>query len=409
MYNLLSGLRVIEAASFVAGPSCGLHLAQMGAEVIRIDTIGGGPDYTRWPVDDKNQPLYWEGLNKGKRSIAVNLRDPRGRDLMLDIITAQTGHSGLLITNFPVEGFLSYDVLAQRRKDLICMRIMGWPDGRPAMDYTVNAASGLPFLTGPAECETPVNHLLPAWDLLTGAYGAFALLAAEKNRQVTGRGEEIRLPLSDIVASSLSYTGMVAETLVRDLKRERTGNDVYGAFGRDFTTRDGKQIMVVAITAKQWRELLASLGLETNISSLEKELGLSFAKEAGLRFEHRERLFPIFQQAISYIDFTDLAERFDRRGVTWSPFRTMYDAVRQDERMFASNPIFESIDHISGHRYPAAGTAATLPTAQRGHVRGAPRLGQDTDAVLADVLGLSEQAIGHLHDQGLVASQEDQV
>jgi len=73
MYELLKGLRVVEGAAFIAGPSCGLHLAQMGAEVIRFDHIGGGPDFRRWPLSPDGHSLYWEGLNKGKKSVAINL------------------------------------------------------------------------------------------------------------------------------------------------------------------------------------------------------------------------------------------------------------------------------------------------------------------------------------------------
>ena len=90
MYDLLKGLRVVEGAAFVAGPSCGLYLAQMGAEVIRIDTIGGGPDFGRWPLAAENgRSLYWEGFNKAKKSVAINLSSPEGRALavrMADII-----------------------------------------------------------------------------------------------------------------------------------------------------------------------------------------------------------------------------------------------------------------------------------------------------------------------------------
>lgn len=88
MYDLLSGLRVVEAASFVAGPSAGMQLAHMGAEVIRIDQIGGGPDFHRWPLAPGGSSLYWEGLNKGKKSIAIDLTRPEGRELAVALASA---------------------------------------------------------------------------------------------------------------------------------------------------------------------------------------------------------------------------------------------------------------------------------------------------------------------------------
>jgi 2-methylfumaryl-CoA isomerase len=88
MYSLLKGLRIVEGASFIAAPSCGLHLLQLGADVIRFDTIGGGPDFTRWPRAESGASFYWEGLNKGKKSIALDLSRPEGRELALAIATA---------------------------------------------------------------------------------------------------------------------------------------------------------------------------------------------------------------------------------------------------------------------------------------------------------------------------------
>jgi 2-methylfumaryl-CoA isomerase len=132
MYDLLTGLRVVEGAAFIAGPSCGLHLAQMGAEVIRFDAIGGGPDYRRWPVAPGGDSLYWEGLNKGKKSIAIDLRRPEGRELAVGIATAPGENAGLFLTNYPVKGFLSHEALAARRADIITVRVMGWADGSPA-------------------------------------------------------------------------------------------------------------------------------------------------------------------------------------------------------------------------------------------------------------------------------------
>ena len=101
MYDLLKGLTVIEGAAFVAGPSCGLYFAQMGADVIRFDQIGGGPDARRWPLGPQGQSLYWEGLNKGKRSIALDLSKPEGRELAQRIAASA---DGLFVTQLPRRG-----------------------------------------------------------------------------------------------------------------------------------------------------------------------------------------------------------------------------------------------------------------------------------------------------------------
>jgi len=407
VYQLLSGLRVVEAAAFVAGPTGGLYLAQMGAEVIRIDQIGGGPDYRRWPLTEQGDSLYWEGLNKAKRSIQIDLSRSEGRELAVALATAPGDEAGLFLTNFPVDGFLSHANLAARRADIITARIMGWADGKPALDYTVNAAVGVPAMTGfpgsgPVGDTRPVNAVLPAWDLLGGTWAAFAMVSALHRRRQTGEGAEIRVPLSDLAATSLSHLGFAAEALLQG-DRGRLGNDLFGAFGRDFATADGQRIYLVAITPKQWRGLVAALGLADAVAAVESQTGADFTRDEGARFTHRALLFPLFEAAMAVQSLAQLAPRLDAAGVTWGPYQTLAQAVHGDARLFTANPQFQTIAHKSGLTYPAAGPAATLAGEARGAVRPAPQLGADTDAVLAEVLGLASGAIGRLHDEGLVA------
>ncbi len=402
MYDLLKGLRVVEAAAFIAGPSCGLHLAQMGAEVIRIDQIGGGPDYRRWPLaPDGGASLYWEGLNKSKKSVALDLSRPEGRELAQRIATAPGENAGLFVTNFPVEGFLSYERLKTLRSDLICVRVMGWPDGRPAVDYTVNSAVGVPMMTGPVDSDAPVNHVLPAWDLLAGAYAAFALLSAERSRRATGEGCEVRLPLSDLAIASLGHLGQIAEVQTSGHDRPRMGNDLFGAFGRDFLTADGRRLMVVAITPRQWTGLVSTLDLDAAVTSLELKLGVNFSRDEGARFTHRAHLAPLFEAAFAIRPAAALTAAFETKGVTWGPYQGLGEAVRNDPYFNSANPVLSEVDHPSGYRYLTPGPAATLAGAPRSPATPAPRLGRDTDEVLAEVLGLSEGEIARLRDQGL--------
>jgi 2-methylfumaryl-CoA isomerase len=404
MYELLAGMRVVEAAAFIAGPSCGLHLAQMGAEVIRIDQIGGGPDFGRWPrAPEDGASLYWEGLNKAKKSVALDLARPEGRELAARIATAPGDNAGLFITNFPADGFLSYERLRNRRPDLICVRVMGWPDGRPAVDYTVNCAVGVPLMTGPEGDSTPVNHVLPAWDLLAGAYAAFGLMAAERARRATGEGREVRIPLSDLAIASLGHLGQIGEVATTGRDRPRMGNDLYGAFGRDFVTADGRRLMIVAITPRQWSALVTVLGLGERVSGLETELGVTFARDEGARFEHRDRLLPMVESAIRDRAFAELTSAFEAQGVTWGPYQSLKQAVGEDPYFNAANPLLVEIDHPSGWRYLTPGPAATLPASERGAPVAAPPLGRDTDRVLAEVLGLTDGEIAGLHDRGVAA------
>lgn len=395
MYNLLSGLSVIEASSFVASPSAGLYCAQLGAEVIRVDQIGGGPDFHRWPVTANNDSLYWENLNRAKKSLALDLGRPEGRELLQALIRA----TGQVITNFPAKGFMAHDVLSDGRADLITVRIMGWADGSPALDYTVNNAVGYPMMTGAG--PEPVNHVLPAWDLLSGAYAAFALLAALRRRSETGMGSEVRIPLSDVAIGTAANLGGVAEVLYNNENRPRLGNAVYGLFGRDFMTADGVRTMIVVVTHRQWSNLLAALGLQQAVAAIEAARGVSFAKDDGLRFAHRDALFPLFDQAIGARTHADLVQAFDAGGVVHSAYRTMLDAAR-DPDLVANNPIFGAVENPSGFAYPAAGAFATIPQLARHAPRPAPRNGEHSEQVLAERLSLPSGEVARLIDAGIV-------
>ena len=395
MYDLLSGLSIIEASSFVASPTAGLYCAQFGAEIIRVDQIGGGPDFHRWPVTADNSSLYWENLNRAKKSVALDLSRHEGRELLQELVAA----TGQFITNFPAEGFLSHEKLAKLRPDLVTVRVMGWPDGTPALDYTVNNAVGYPMLTGPG--PEPVNHVLPAWDLLTGAYAAFALLAAIQRRSATGEGSEVRVPLSDVAIGTLANLGGIGEVLYSGQNRPRLGNAVYGLFGRDFVTADGQRVMVVVVTHRQWAKLLAALGLEGAVAAIEAERGVSFAADDGLRFTHRDALYPLFEAEFARRSHADLAETLDAAGIVHSAYRTMLDAAR-DPSMVDDNPMFSPFaGNPSGFAYPAAGAFGTVPQMERGQPLAAPHNGEHTEEVLTRYLNLSSGEIARLIDNGI--------
>ena len=166
-----------------------MTLAQLGADVIRFDQLGGGLDYTRWPLAESGQSLFWAGLNKGKRSISLDLRSEQGRELATELICAGDGpDSGLLLTNFPARGWLAYDRLTERRADLIMVALTGNPDGSSEVDYTVNPATGFPWATGPRNLAEPLNSVLPAWDIATGSLAAIGLAGGRAVAHADGGG-----------------------------------------------------------------------------------------------------------------------------------------------------------------------------------------------------------------------------
>jgi 2-methylfumaryl-CoA isomerase len=402
VHGILSGLRVIEGSAFVAAPLGGMTLAQLGADVIRFDPIGGGLDSSRWPITADGKSLFWAGMNKGKRSVAIDIRSPRGRELLTDLITAPGDDAGLFLTNFPATGWLDYDRLAARRPDLVMVNIVGNHDGSSAVDYTVNPATGFPWATGPMNLGVPFNHLLPAWDAITGTLAAAGVLAAERHRRLNRQGQLVRLALSDVAFAMVGHLGKIAEVQVNKTERLKTGNYLYGAFGRDFATKEGKRIMVVGLTSRQWQNLVEATGIQDACSQIEKLLGVDLSDE-GDRFASREVIGAVLKPWIISRTLPEVAEIFDAHDVCWGPYQTFTELVETDLRCSSENPMFDLVDQPGIGTYLMPGSPLAFGACERVPPRAAPRLGEHTDEVLAGILGLSDAAIGRLHDDGVVA------
>src|SRR6056297_3233518 len=214
MNRMLKGMRVVEGSAFVAVPLAGMTLAQMGAEVIRFDRIGGGLDAGRWPLAPSGQSLFWAGLNKGKKSVAVDVQRPEGRELVTRIVTAPGEDAGMFLTNLRVRGWMDYETLSRIREDLIIVTLMGDRHGRPQVDYTVNPSLGIPDMTGPVGWSEPVAHAMPAWDVAAGHLGVSSLLAAERARLRRGRGQEVEVALKDVAAATIGHLGLIGNAAV---------------------------------------------------------------------------------------------------------------------------------------------------------------------------------------------------
>ena len=402
MYSILEGLRIVEASAFVAAPTGGLTLAQLGADVIRVDPIGGGVDAKRWPLAESGASIYWAGLNKCKRSITVNLRAPEGRELVARLVARPGEDGGCFLTNLPVRSALTYDALAARRSDVVMVQITGHRDGSTALDYTVNSAVGFPMITGPARRDAPVNHVFPAWDVITGLTAATGILAAMRRRRDTGEGEHITLALSDVGYATVGHLGHIGEAIVNSAERAPNGNDLYGAFGRDFATKDGRRVMIAAITARQWKSLLDAIDGHEAMRHVEAMLGVDLSDE-GQRFEARDVIAPVVARWVGARGYDEVRVAFDAARVCWGPYQSFLDMVRDDPRCSTRNPLFEDIDQPGIGRFIAPGSPLEFRRHARQAVRPAPTLGQHTDEILAEVLGLSSAKIGELRDKGLVA------
>jgi 2-methylfumaryl-CoA isomerase len=398
----LAGLRVIEISSFVAAPLGGLTLAQLGAEVIRVDPLGGAPDVRRWPLAPSGTSLYWTGLNKGKRSVVLDFRSAAGQRLVADLVAASGDGGGIVLTNVGGQAWVSYPELARRRPDLIHLQVLGRHDGGPAVDYTVNASSGFPLVTGPEEVTGPVNHVLPAWDVACGLYAAVGLLAAERQRRLTGRGRAVTLALEDVALAVAGHLGFLAEAQLAARgagpERSRIGNHLFGGFARDFATRDGQRVMVVTLTARHFRDLARVTGLTATFTELERLLGADFSED-GDRYAHREVIASLLSPWFAGRGYADVAAALGGTSVLYSRYQSFTELAA--DPALAANPVLGRIDQPGVG--PLLAPGSPLVTEGAGGAVPAPVLGADTAAVLAEMLGLSPGEIAALADQGTIA------
>ncbi len=400
MNGVLGDLRVVEHSAFVAAPLAGMSLAQLGAEVIRIDEIDGPKDYGRWPVTQAGNSLYWAGLNKGKRSILIDLRSPKGQELATELVVRDAPRGGILLTNLGARGWASYKSLSQRRRDVILASLSGHPDGTAAVDYTVNCATGLPYLNAGASAAAPVNGVLPAWDITTGLTLAMGILAADQHRRLTGTGQEIKLALSDVAFAMMGNLGFIGDAQINANLRQSDGNHVYGTFARDFGTRDGHRVMVTSFTPRHWDMLCKACNMEASIADLERRLGLDLGNE-GQRYAAREDIAALVAAWTESHTMEEVRKAFDAAGVCWGEYQDYRQMATQDPRCSPANPMFRRVAQPGIGELTVPGSPLNFSGAERTAFV-APRAGEHTDAILAEVIGLSSGKIGELHDRRIV-------
>ena len=401
MVKILEGLRIVEGSAFVAAPLAGMTLAQMGADVIRFDRIRGGLDNQRWPVTDKGRSLFWAGLNKGKRSIAVDMATPRGQEVVTRLICAPGEQAGIFLTNLRVRGWMDYDSLKKHREDLIMMSVMGDRSGGPQVDYTVNPAVGFPTATGPEGSTEPVGHVLPAWDCMTGQQAALGILAAERHRRLTGRGQLVEVALKDMALAMLGNLGIIGEVTINGQDRPKMGNSLYGAYAQDFVCKGGGRVMVVALTIRQWDNLKAVTKTQVAFDELATKLGAKLSLE-GERFKHRHAITEVLKPFFDSRRIEDFAQAFDAGGVTWSIYRSFAETVAKDPDCSTDNPMFSMLDHPGIGAYLTPGNPIAFSDVERIAPTRAPSLGENTDEILSEI-GYSDGEVAVLHDDKIVA------
>ena len=253
-----------------------------------------------------------------------------------------------------------------------------------------------------AQPVVPFNHLLPAWDAITGALATTSAAGGRAPRARTGAGQYVRVALSDVAFWMVGNLGKIAEVQINRHERVKDGNYLYGAFGRDFRTSDGHRIMIVALTcasgAAWWRPPTSA----RRARSIEKMMDVDLSDEGG-RFAARELIGATLRPWVLPRSLAEVREIFDGHDVCWGPYQTFTELVEQDPRCSTGQPDVRQRRAAGDRHLPDARLAAGLLGRRAPRPTRAPTLGEHTEEVLADVLGLSDAEIGRLHDDGVVA------
>jgi 2-methylfumaryl-CoA isomerase len=256
---------------------------------------------------------------------------------------------------------------------------------------------GMPMITGPEEGNDVVNPVLPAWDLVTGQMAAVGLLAAERHRRITGKGQHIKLALEDVSLAVMGHLGLIAEAQLGH-ERERVGNYLFGAFGRDFICATGERVMVIGLTLKQWRSLCEATGLGGELDALAQRLNADFNRE-GDRYRARKDIAAVIEPWIARHSYAEVEAAFNQHSVCWS----RYQSVQQMVSSMPNNPLFSTVQQPGVGNILTPGIPLDFSAFPRNEPVPAPRLGEHTEQVLSEVLGMSAGEYGKLHDRELVA------
>ncbi len=367
--GILTGLTVVEGSAFVAAPLGGMTLAQLGADVIRFDQIGGGLDYGRWPLAENGESLFWAGLNKGKRSLQVDLRSDRGRELVEACIAA----AGTFLTNFPARGWLAYESLAKRRRDLVMVAADRQPRRQLRGRLHGQPGDRVPVGDRPAEPRRAAQQRA-------------AGLGRDHGRTGRDRAAGRRAPPGTDRARAAGPAGALRRR-VRDGRQPRP--DGRGAARRPATSprtgtistarsattsppRDDRRVMVVALTARQWRALLQVTGLAEAVAAIEQAIGHDLQTETG-RYEARDLIAAVLRALVRRAHAAPRsAKRSPAPASRGAPTRRSPSSSTRTPACSTANPMFELVEHPGVGRYLMPGSPLDFSAVPRVPVRRAP-------------------------------------
>ncbi len=400
MTRPLEHVRIADFTQFLSGPFCTMVLADLGAEIIKIEPPAGDPSRIVPPHFLEGDSAYYLAVNRNKRSIVIDLRAAKGVALARDLILT----SDIVIENFR-PGVMSRMGLERRtlmaeRPELVWCSLSGYgQDGpyanEPAYDMIVQARSGGMSLTGMPNGPA-VRSGLPIGDLTAGLYSAIAVLAALERRRQTGEGAYIDVGMLDCQVALLSYQAayhLVSGTVPG---RQGRGHDSVPTYNC-FRTRDGGEVAVTAITERMWQGLARVLGLAALIDD-------SRFKTNRERNANRAELAPLLEAAFACLDAEELEKRLIAAEVPAARIKSVADALA-DPQVRHRGMVLILAGPTGERRVSVAGNPIKIEGVPETHAY-PDSLGESSRAILDSVLKLDPERIAALVAEGIVAGQE---
>ena len=406
MAGPLSHIRVLDLSRILAGPWASQILADLGADVIHVERPGAGDDTRSWGPpylkdrDGKNtkEAGYYLAVNRGKRSITLDLGKPEGQRIVRDL----AARSDIVLENFKVGTLarfgLAYEDLKRVNPKLIYCSVTGFGQSGPrreqaAYDFMIQAMGGLMSVTGEADGKPgggPQKVGVPIVDLMTGMYAAVAVLAALARREASGEGELIDIGMLDVGVAMLSNQAM--NYLVSDQAPKRNGNAHPNVQPQDvFACRDANIVLAVGNDG-QFARFCEALGRP------ELALDERFAKNQD-RVRNRAVLEPIILAELGQRDRKDLIAALDRAGVPCGPINTIPE-VFEDPQVKHRKMLIE-IAHPQADKVPLVASPMRFKEAPLVHDRAPPLLGQHSIEILKE-LNIDDARIAQLRADGIV-------
>ncbi len=392
----LEGTRILTVSQFGAGPFGTQLLADLGAEVIKIEDPGVGGDISRYvpPYLAERDSLYFQSFNRGKKSVTINLQHPAGQAVLHDLVRVSDAVFNNARGDLPKKLGLTYDALKAVNPRIVCCSLTGFGTtgpraAEPAFDYLIQGYAGYMAVTGepdgpPGKCGVSVIDFAGGYAAMVG------LMVGLFDAQRTGVGRDVDISLLDTAVSMLSY--FAVWTLNRDWIAERTRSSAHQTIvpAQNFPTRDG-WIVIFCNKDKFWRDLVETLGAP---ELAEDARFRTFAD----RFANKDALLPLLQARFATRTTSEWLDRL-RGRVPCAPVNDVRQALA-DPQVLARDMIVE-VEH------PDFGPLREVrsPVRTEGEIRHparAPRLGEHTDQILREILSYSDGTIARLRATGVI-------